>query len=298
VNTRIHSPKLEFYFDGKSNSFFEERFRKYLDQISAYMPFIRHLEMNIQTQSTFPHSSGIASSASSFGAFALALCSTEQLIFGTLSDESTFFTKASFLARLGSGSAARSIYGGYAVWGHTRFLENSTDETAIPINVLVHPVFQHYYDSILIIDPGKKEVSSSEGHNLMNNHPYKLSRVYQANENTGKLLAILTGGDEESFVNVVEEEALSLHALMFSSHPGYILLRPNTLEAIERIRFFRKQTGLPVCFTLDAGANIHVLYPGKILNQIRSFIESELKSFCDRERIIHDSIGNGPHKLS
>jgi len=289
---------LDFYFEDKPGKLaFKDRFYKYLHQLFPYFPFLNHAELVIRAHNSFPHSAGIASSASSFGALALSLCSIEQIIFGALDDETEFLKKASFLSRLGSGSACRSVFGGFSLWGKARAFEGSSNELALPVNAFIHPVFQKYCDSILVIYSGEKEISSSAGHLAMEHHPYYAARILQANENTEKMLGLLKNGDERGFGILVEEEALTLHALMMTSRPSYILIKPATLEVIDRIRHFRTNSGLNICFTLDAGANIHVLYSPIIRPQVDSFIRSELIPFCEDGRIIHDEVGNGPVNL-
>jgi diphosphomevalonate decarboxylase len=288
---------LSYFFEDKQNPTFEDRYRQYLQHVAKYLPFLNHTELVIKSHNTFPHSAGIASSASSFGALALALCDIERSLFGTLTEDSDFIEKASFLARLGSGSASRSVYGGFSLWGRTEDILASTNEAAISLNFIIHPVYTEYCDSILVIDSGKKEVSSSAGHRLMENHLFASARVTQATDNLRKLLVFLQSGKEQAFSALVEEEALTLHAMMMTSRPGYILLRPNSLEVIERIRQFRNATGMPVSFTLDAGANVHLLYPARLINEIRPFIEGQLAGFCQEGNIIHDAIGTGPLKF-
>jgi diphosphomevalonate decarboxylase len=132
----------------------------------------------------------------------------------------------------------------------------------------------------------------------MNHHAYKETRNKQANHNLHKLLSTLSSGDESNFAQIVENEALSLHGLLLSSNPGYILLHPNTLMALKRIKEFRAQTNLQVAFTLDAGPNVHLLYPENIRNQIISFIESDLKQFCKDGVWIDDHVLTHQHNLS
>ena len=98
-------------------------------------------------------------------------------------------------------------------------------------------------------------------------------------------------------MDILENEALSLHAMMMTSSPGYLLMKPNTLEAIERIRKYRVETGATIGFTLDAGANVHVLYPEKDQEKSVGFIDAELKPLCHLGTIIHDRMGSGPEKL-
>ncbi|HKJ06383.1 MAG TPA: hypothetical protein VJ970_02835, partial [Flavobacteriaceae bacterium] len=97
---------------------------------------------------------------------------------------------------------------------------------------------------------------------------------------------------------IVESEALSLHAMMMTSNPYFILMKPNTLKIINKIWDFRKKTGLHVCFTLDAGANVHVLYPEAEKEVINGFIVNELIRYCQENHYICDRVGNGAKQLS
>ena len=157
----------------------------------------------------------------------------------------------------------------------------------------VDSVFKDYQDTILLIDKGEKQVSSTLGHNLMNGHPYAEQRFLQANQNIVKLVDIMRSGDLEGFMALVESEALTLHAMMMTSDPYFILMRPGTLQVIERIWKYRKETGNALCFTLDAGANVHLLYPKSQSVQILEFIKRELVVFCQKNQYIVDSTGTG-----
>jgi diphosphomevalonate decarboxylase len=205
--------------------------------------------------------------------------------------------KASFLARLGSGSASRSIEGPLVVWGTHPEIEESSDLFGVPFPYQVHEVFQNYQDAILLVDKGEKQVSSTVGHDLMHNHPFADQRFHQANENLTKISKILQRGDIDLFINLVESEALSLHAMMLTSNPYFILMKPNTLEIINAIWRYRNETGSKICFTLDAGANVHVLYPQNESEKVLQFIEDELSSFCQKNQYICDVVGLGAVKL-
>ncbi len=207
-----------------------------------------------------------------------------------------FYKKASFLARLGSGSACRSIKGNVVIWGNHNETANSSDLFGVELTEL-HPNFKNYQDTILLVDKGEKQVSSTLGHDLMNGHPFAQKRFEQAHHNLSAMKSILAKGDIDGFVKLVESEALTLHAMMMTSMPYFILIKPNTLEIINKIWKFRQQTGMPVCFTLDAGANIHVLYPENVSNNVLQFIKDELVVHCQNEQYICDAIGNGAQLL-
>ena len=84
---------------------------------------------------------------------------------------------------------------------------------------------------------------------------------------------------------------------MLTSDPWYVLLKPNTFKVIEKIRDFREQSNIPVVFTIDAGPNVHVLYPEEVKDKVRLFINNELVLFCSEGKIIHDKQGGGPEEI-
>jgi diphosphomevalonate decarboxylase len=201
--------------------------------------------------------------------------------------------KASFLARLGSGSASRSIKGPIVVWGKHPQIPESSDLYGVQFPYKVHSVFENYQDAILLVDKGEKQVSSSIGHNLMHAHPFAENRFKQANENLSKLSKILQDGNTKEFINLVESEALTLHAMMLTSNPYFILMKPNTLEIINKIWEYRAAQNSAICFTLDAGANVHVLYPFHEKAEVNKFIKNDLAIYCERNQFIIDTVGLG-----
>jgi len=237
-------------------------------------------------------------------ALALCLMSVEKHILNSNviqneSEESQdyFNQKASFLARLGSGSACRSIEGDLIVWGENKIVEGSSNLFGTKYPYPVHDIFKNYQDTILLVDKGEKQVSSTVGHNLMHDHPYAQNRFQQAHDNLEKMKTILETGDLEGFNALVESEALTLHAMMMTSMPYFILMKPNTLKVINAIWEFREKTGLPISFTLDAGANVHVLYPKRDAVPILEFIKNELVRYCQNNHFICDQIGFGAIQL-
>jgi diphosphomevalonate decarboxylase len=291
--TETEDFKFEVYLDGKRTESFEPKILKFFERIEVYLPFLKHYKFKIETSNSFPHSSGIASSASGMSALALCLMSVERALSSSNMSDDFFNQKASFLARLGSGSACRSIEGDLVVWGEHAKITGSSNLFGIKYPFEVHERFKNFQDTILLVDKGEKQVSSTVGHNLMLNHPFAEQRFHQANDNLSKLIPVLKNGDLPAFIEIVETEALSLHAMMLTSQPNFILMKPNTLEIINRIWSFRKDSQLNICFTLDAGANVHVLYPESEKAPICDFIKQELVSFCKNEEFILDQAGFG-----
>ena len=289
--------RLKVLFDGKEEKGFEPKIEQFFERIVEYVPFISDYDFTIKTENSFPHSSGIASSASGMSALALCLMSMEEILFPSISKEH-FTIKASFLSRLGSGSAARSVEGPIVVWGHHPAIENSSDLYGTKLPFKVHPVFENFRDVVLLVDHDKKSISSTVGHKLMHDHPFAESRFKQANNNLEKIIPILKEGNLKRFIEIVESEALTLHAMMMSSNPYFVLMKPNTLKIIDKIWLFRKNTNADLCFTLDAGANVHLLFPEEQSQVIESFISKELSKLCENNRYIMDSLGNGAERLS
>lgn len=289
--SKNNSFSFDLLFEGKSKEDFKPKIQKFFERIEKYCPFLKEYHFKIDTQNTFPHSSGIASSASGMAALAMNIMSLEKAINPTISDD-YFYSKASFLARLGSGSACRSIKGEVVVWGNHAEINGSSDLFGVEFSE-IHSNFKNYQDTILLVDKGEKQVSSTVGHDLMHNHPYAERRFAQAHENLSQIKAILSSGNVAEFIKIVESEALTLHAMMMTSMPYFILMKPNTLEIINKIWKFRNETQIPVCFTLDAGANVHVLYPENVKENVLQFIQDELVGYCQNGQYICDQIGNG-----
>jgi diphosphomevalonate decarboxylase len=262
----------------------------------VYLPFLNNFKFKIETTNSFPHSSGIASSASGMSALSLCLMDMERQMQPEIPDD-YFVEKASFLARLGSGSACRSIEGPLIVWGEHHEVDGSSNLFGTKYPFGVHQNFKNYQDTILLVDKGEKQVSSTLGHDLMLDHPFAEQRFRQAKENLSKLIPVFKNGDLSEFIKIVESEALSLHAMMMTSRPYFILMKPNTLQIINHIWKFREETGSNVCFTLDAGANVHVLYPEIEKETVLHFIKKELSKFCKNEEFIEDEAGLGAEKI-
>lgn len=287
---------FDLLFEGEAKEEFKPKINTFLKRIEVYLPFLKEYHFVINTSNSFPHSSGIASSASGMSALALCFMEMERSFSSSISEED-FNRKVSFLSRLGSGSACRSIEGPLVQWGETASIEGSSNFFGIKYPYAVHEVFNNFHDTILLVDKGEKQVSSTVGHELMHGHSFAPQRFDQAHTNLEKLKSVLADGNLDSFINIVESEALTLHAMMMTSHPYFILMKPNTLSIINAIWKFRQESNTHVCFTLDAGANVHVLYPENEKDMVFPFIKEKLVPFCQNGQYICDRIGLGAKKL-
>lgn len=282
--------KIAFLLDGLDKPGFAQKIEKYFKGIEDYMPFLKDFDFEFESHNTFPHSSGIASSASGMSAVAMCICQMElELGLAAVLDKQ----KVSLLSRLGSGSACRSVFPVMAVWGEHEVWQGSSNEYAVCIQDQVHDIFHHFHDDILIVSDKEKSVSSTAGHGLMDTNPYADTRYKQANKHMTDLKAILQSGDVEAFGTLAEMEALTLHALMMCSDPSYMLMQAGTVEVIHRIRNFRADSKLPIYFTLDAGPNVHILYPDSVRAQAGNFIQQALLPLTHNGLILADRVGQG-----
>ena len=275
---------------------FLPKMRSLLQHLNTEIPFFAGLALSADTVNHFPHSTGIASSASGLSAFTLCILAMAGRMINRELSIVEIQHMASYASRLGSGSACRSLYGGYAVWGKSSLIEGSSDEFAIPLSEQIHPGMLLVRDAILVVSSNPKKLPSTQGHISMNSHPFKGGRIKQANQHFAEALHALSSNDFEHLGVIAECEALTLHALLMSANPGTLLMQKETVEIIHRVRESRK-TGLPLFFTLDAGANVHLLYPHKSAKQVHNFINDALRPLCEERQVIFDSCGTGPVQL-
>lgn len=284
---------FEFLLDGAPKPGFEPKLREFFNRILPNCPWLSGVQLKIESINNFPHGTGIASSAAGLGALSCCLVDLE-----TSPAEAVNWQKISFLARLGSGSACRSMFSKPAIWGESKGVEGSSDLYASPLIGEVHPNLAKWEDCVLIVDANEKSVSSTQGHALLQQHPYAEARFNMAHKNLLSMVDVLHSGDVVTFIEIVESEALQLHAMMQTSVPYYLLMRPNTLSIIEALWKFRSETGLPVCFTLDAGANVHLLYNCEKKVEVMNFVETNLLSYCESGRYLCSTIGGAPKRLT
>ena len=284
LDVNDNSGQIEFFYNKRKKEDFLPKIKTFFSRIKSHFNRIDEKGFRISSINTFPHSTGIASSASFFGSLALCIMSYKEFVLGK--ENGDFFKRASYLARLGSGSACRSIFPEASLW-------KKASEYATPFKL--NKIFASYQDSIIIVSKKAKPISSSQGHQLMKSHPYRVARYKRAEEKLQSLIKAMASNDLNRFCDLVECEALELHGLMMSTEKSFILMEPSTLEIIQQVRSFRKETGCPVCFTLDAGPNVHLLYPLSESKRVKSFIHETI-NIKNNYEVIHDKVGKGPEK--
>jgi diphosphomevalonate decarboxylase len=294
------NPSLEVFYDGTATPAFIPKIQAFFNRLSNELPWLKNSSVHIDSINTFPHSAGIASSASAMSALALCLVDIDDELNEKqgLKDEN-WWNRVSEFARLGSGSACRSLFPVAALWGKSEYVKESSDQYAIPWVDQLSPLYHTFQDAILVVNAGEKTISSTAGHDFMNHIPYADARYLQAGEHLKMLIEVMQSESEiGKFITICESEALQLHALMMMGPQPYMLMQPDTLSIIKEIWSFRKESGIPVCFTLDAGPNVHLLYPHDHKTEVHDFIKSNLLQYCQDGIFILDEVGNGPVKLS
>lgn len=202
---------------------------------------------HVNSENNFPMGAGIASSASAFAALALAASSAAGL---KLSQPAL-----SRLARTGSGSACRSIPGGFVEW-----LPGIDDESSYAVSI-APPEHWDLVDCVAIVNQAHKKTGSTEGHSLAHTSPLQAARVADAPHRLELCRQAILQRDFTAFAHIVELDSNLMHAVMITSTPQLIYWQPGTLAVMQAVQSWRKH-GLAACFTIDAGPNVHVLCQG------------------------------------
>jgi diphosphomevalonate decarboxylase len=222
-----------------------------LERISSILDIIRSMA-NIQeraevvSENNFPSGTGIASSASAFAALALAGSKAAGL---SLSER-----ELSRLARRGSGSASRSIPGGFVEWQ-----AGTGDEDSFAFSIAA-PGHWDLVDCVAIVSTTHKKTGSTEGHAITETSPLQSARVADADRRLDICRQAILERDFNAFAAIVELDSDMMHAVMMTATPALHYWKPASLEVMNSVRQWRMD-GLPVCYTVDAGPNVHVICP-------------------------------------
>ena len=222
-----------------------------LDRISYILDIIRgmanlHERAEVMSENNFPSGAGIASSASAFAALALAGSTAAGL---TLSEP-----ELSRLARRGSGSAARSIPGGFVEWQ-----AGTGDEDSFAFSI-AEPGHWNLVDCVAIVSAAHKKTGSTEGHFVASTSPLQAARLADASRRLDICRKAILERDFDTFASVVELDSDMMHAVMMTSTPALHYWKPASLDVMTCVRQWRSE-GVPVCYTVDAGPNVHVICP-------------------------------------
>src|SRR5689334_2972252 len=221
------------------------------DRISYILDIIRgmadiHQRAEVMSENNFPSGAGIASSAAAFAALALAGSKAAGL---SLSEP-----ELSRLARRGSGSAARSIPGGFVEW------QAGTGEQDSYAFSIAEPDQGDLVDCVAIVSASHKKTGSTEGHSIAPTSPLQAARVADAQRRLDICRRSILERDFIAFASIVELDSDMMHGVMMTSTPALHYWKPASLDVMTCARQWRAE-GIPVCYTVDAGPNIHVICP-------------------------------------
>ena len=234
-----------------------------LQRVSGFLDLVRQmagliLRARVDSRNSFPTGAGIASSASAFAALSLAASAAAGL---DLSE-----ADLSRLARRGSGSACRSVPGGFVEWQ-----AGESDETSYAFSI-APPDFWELADCIALVSRAHKPTGSTEGHALAASSPLQASRLADAPRRLEWCRRAILERDFTAFAEVVELDSNLMHAVMMTSTPPLLYWQPATLAVMRSVQDLRK-SGLPACYTIDAGPNVHVICPSGVAPRVVESLE-------------------------
>lgn len=232
---------------------------KELERVIRHLDLIRseagiNFKAKVVSKNNFPKGTGIASSASGFAALTMAASKALNL---KLSEK-----KLSVLARLGSGSACRSIPDGFVQWKEGRSSESSYAYSIYP------PDYWKIRDVIALVGDVSKKVSSTEGHTRVESSPFFKARLLSINHKIKEIKHALKTKNFTKFGEIIEEEAINMHSVMMTSCPPLFYWTAKTFEIIQAIGDWREE-GLEAYFTIDAGPNVHVICLEKDVDMVK-----------------------------
>ena len=255
-----------------------------LTRVSYILDLVRGMakvneRAEVKSENNFPAGAGIASSAAAFAALALSASKAAGL---DLSEP-----ELSVLERRGSGSASRSIPAGFVEW---QMGKEEKDCFAFSIAPVDH---WNLVDCIAVVSAAHKKTGSTEGHALAGTSPLQNARV----EDTPRRLDIcrkaILNRDFEAFANIIEHDSDIMHAVMMTSNPPLMYWQAATVGIFHEVRAWRA-SGLPVGYTVDAGANVHVLCLGEKAKEV----EKRLRELPGVENVLVAGVGDAAKIVS
>jgi diphosphomevalonate decarboxylase len=248
-----------------------------LERVSSILELVRGMakineRAEVTSENNFPAGAGIASSAAAFAALALSASKAAGL---DLSEP-----ELSVLARRGSGSASRSIPAGFVEW---QVGQGESDSYAFSIAPVEH---WNLADCVAIVSAAHKKTGSTEGHAIAETSPLQNARVADAARRIEICRNAILNKDFEAFANIIEHDSDMMHAVMMTSNPPLMYWQAATVEIFHHVREWRA-SGLPVGYTVDAGANVHVL----CLGEYKAEVEKRLRELPGVSDVLTAGVG-------
>ena len=263
--------------DAEATASVRERVVAHLDRVRALASI--STKAGVISRNNFPAGTGLASSASAFAALTMAACAAAGLQLST--------DALSRLARRASGSACRSVPGGFVLWATCDEDDCSFGRTIAP------PDHWDLRDVIAVVESAHKATGSTEGHAIAGTSPFQAARVASTPGRLERCRAAILTRDFPALADVMEEDALGMHAVMMTSVPSLLYWRPATLAVMQAVRAWRAD-GLAVAFTIDAGPNVHCICPAESSAQVEHLV----RGIPGVERIFISGVGGGSYLLA
>jgi diphosphomevalonate decarboxylase len=239
-----------------------ERVSKVLDEVRLRAPACALLKAAVVSENDFPTAAGLASSASGFAALAAAACGAAGLNLNSAT--------LSVLARIGSGSAARSVLGGF-VEMLKGCKEDGSDSYA---HTLFEPAHWPLTGFVAVTQETPKSISSTVGmQHSKKQSPFYEGWVSSADADIALAKHAIAHKDFEALAQVSEHSCLKMHGLMMSTQPALLYFNPATWAVMHEVRVLRKQ-GLAAFFTVDAGPQVKVLCTPQDVQRVCEAVQS------------------------
>jgi len=268
--------------DAEATASARERVIAHLDRVRALASI--NTKTSVISRNNFPAGTGLASSASAFAALTVAACAAAGLQLST--------DALSRLARRGSGSACRSVPGGYVLWDACGADAGDEDDCSFG-RTIASPDHWDLRDVIAVVESAHKATGSTEGHMIAGTSPFQAARVASTPERLERCRAAILARDFPALADVIEQDALAMHAVMMTSVPSLLYWRPATLAVMQAVRAWRTD-GLAVAFTIDAGPNVHCICPAESSAQVERLI----RAIHGVERTLTSGVGQGSRLIT
>ncbi|MFI3079494.1 diphosphomevalonate decarboxylase [Streptococcus sp. 2021WUSS124] len=278
----VFDPELtadEFYLNGILQK--EKEILKISQFLDLFCEYIGERAFaRVESLNFVPTAAGLASSASAFAALALATATALDLDLSPAT--------LSTLARRGSGSSTRSLFGGFVEWDMGTGSEDS----------MAHPIDDADWDIamvVLAVNTGPKKIASREGmdHTIATS-PFYAAWVETAKQDLVDIKAAIASRDFEKLGQITEHNGMKMHATTLSANPPFTYWSADSLVAQEAVRQVREESGLSAYMTMDAGPNVKVLCRASQMDEL----VAELTKVFPREKIITSKPGPAAYVLS
>lgn len=263
----------EITIEGEADNEETARVSKHLDRIRKLAG--KNLFARVVSQNTFPKGTGLSSSGSGFAALTVAAVASLEL---SLSEK-----ELSILARQGSGTACRCICGGFVEW-----LDGETSDTSYSVS-LQPADYWDIRDVVVVVDEGKKKISSTEGHESARSSPFFGARQSLIKSKIELMKTAIANKNFEQLGNLAEKEALEFHSILLTSEVPLLAWYPGTIEVMQAVQSLRAE-GLPCFFTINTGFNVHVL----TLPEFEDQVATKLGELSLVKKILRAKVGPAP----